>query len=122
MCCEFNQPINHLPSNVFNNEYFHFYGTDISNLLECMFNYCMLWPAHDVISPSLEKINKFKFLYYSLNLEIIKNKQYYNLTKVEMTTELYKNKAFENEFGNLTGGGEYRCHCEDCGFRWSDQK
>ena len=31
-------------------------------------------------------------------------------------------KAFENEFGNLTGGGEYRCHCEDCGFRWSDQK
>ncbi len=28
-------------------------------------------------------------------------------------------KANENEFGNLTGGGEYRYHCDDCGNRWS---
>lgn len=31
-------------------------------------------------------------------------------------------KAFENEFGNLTGGGEYRYHCEDCGYRWTTEK
>lgn len=31
-------------------------------------------------------------------------------------------KAFENEFGNLMGSGEYRYHCEDCGKRWSEQK
>lgn len=35
-------------------------------------------------------------------------------------TEEYK--AYENEFGNLTGGGEYRYHCEDCGKRWSKNK
>ena len=31
-------------------------------------------------------------------------------------------KAYENEFGNYTGGGEHRYHCEDCGKRWSEQK
>ena len=31
-------------------------------------------------------------------------------------------KAYENEFGNLTGGGEYRYHCDDCGNRWSENK
>jgi len=31
-------------------------------------------------------------------------------------------KAHENEFGNYTGGGEYRYHCEDCGKRWSEEK
>jgi hypothetical protein len=31
-------------------------------------------------------------------------------------------RAFENEFGNFTGGGEYRHHCDDCGFRWSEEK
>lgn len=31
-------------------------------------------------------------------------------------------QAIENEFGNLTGGGYYRFHCEDCGFRWQEDK
>ena len=31
-------------------------------------------------------------------------------------------KAHENEFGNLTGGGQYYCHCDDCGFRWVEDK
>jgi hypothetical protein len=35
-------------------------------------------------------------------------------------TKVYK--AYENEFGNLEGGGEYRYHCEDCGQRWSDAR
>ena len=31
-------------------------------------------------------------------------------------------KAYENEFGNLTGGGEYHHHCKDCDYRWSTNK
>ena len=31
-------------------------------------------------------------------------------------------KADENEFGNLTGGGTYHYHCEDCGLRWREKK
>jgi hypothetical protein len=31
-------------------------------------------------------------------------------------------KAHENEFGNLTGGGVYYYHCEDCGYRWTENK
>lgn len=31
-------------------------------------------------------------------------------------------KAHENEFGNLTGGGHYNCRCDDCGFRWVEDK
>lgn len=31
-------------------------------------------------------------------------------------------KAHENEFGNLTGGGWYNCHCEDCGARWQEDQ
>lgn len=31
-------------------------------------------------------------------------------------------KAYENEFGNLTGGGEYNYHCDDCGQRWTEYK
>jgi len=30
--------------------------------------------------------------------------------------------AHENEYGNLTGGGTTHYYCEDCGFRWSDEK
>lgn len=33
-----------------------------------------------------------------------------------------KYRANENEFGNLTGGGVYSYHCEDCGFRWQDDQ
>ena len=33
-----------------------------------------------------------------------------------------KYQAHENEFGNLTGGGYYRYHCEDCGARWQEDK
>ena len=31
-------------------------------------------------------------------------------------------KANENEFGNLTGGGEYRWFCSDCNKRWTSNK
>ena len=31
-------------------------------------------------------------------------------------------QAHENEFGNLTGGGYYRYHCEDCGYHWQEDK
>ena len=31
-------------------------------------------------------------------------------------------KAYKNEFGNLTGGGEYQHHCKDCDYRWSTNK
>ena len=31
-------------------------------------------------------------------------------------------KAYKNEFGNLTGGGEYHHHCKDCDYRWSTNK
>ena len=31
-------------------------------------------------------------------------------------------KAHENEFGNYTGGGEYRHRCDDCGKNWSTEK
>lgn len=31
-------------------------------------------------------------------------------------------KAYETEFGNYTGGGEYRHHCDDCGMKWSTEK
>jgi len=31
-------------------------------------------------------------------------------------------RARENEFGNLTGGGEYHHYCEDCGKRWTTEK
>lgn len=30
--------------------------------------------------------------------------------------------ANETEFGNYTGSGVYRYHCEDCGFRWQEDK
>lgn len=33
-----------------------------------------------------------------------------------------KYRAFENEFGNLTGGGRYHCHCDDCGAMWDELK
>jgi hypothetical protein len=33
-----------------------------------------------------------------------------------------KYTAHENEFGNLTGGGTYYYHCEDCGKRWTTDK
>lgn len=33
-----------------------------------------------------------------------------------------KYKAHENEFGNLTGGGTYYHHCDDCGLRWTTNK
>lgn len=33
-----------------------------------------------------------------------------------------KYQAHENEFGNLTGGGYYRYHCEDCDARWQEDK
>lgn len=31
-------------------------------------------------------------------------------------------KAHENEYGNFTGGGTYRCYCDDCGMRWTEDK
>lgn len=31
-------------------------------------------------------------------------------------------EAFENEFGNYTGGGEYHCYCPDCDRRWREPK
>lgn len=43
-------------------------------------------------------------------------------TKCEHPFATEEYRAFENEFGNLTGGGEYRHHCEDCGFRWTTNK
>jgi transposase-like protein len=45
-----------------------------------------------------------------------------NQTSCEHPFATKEYKAHENEFGNLTGGGEYRYHCEDCGFRWSENK
>ncbi|NBP01229.1 MAG: hypothetical protein EBU90_14030 [Proteobacteria bacterium] len=33
-----------------------------------------------------------------------------------------KYEAFENEFGNFTGGGEYVHYCPDCDRRWTSQR
>lgn len=33
-----------------------------------------------------------------------------------------KYEAFENEFGNHTGGGEYVHYCPDCDRRWTSQR
>ena len=37
-------------------------------------------------------------------------------------TFLREYKAYEDDFGNLTGGGEYHHHCKDCDYRWSTNK
>lgn len=34
----------------------------------------------------------------------------------------FKYKAHENEYGNMTGGGVYYYHCEDCGKRWQQDR
>lgn len=45
-----------------------------------------------------------------------------NQTQCEHPFATKKYRAHENEFGNLTGGGVYTYHCEDCGFRWQEDK
>lgn len=60
--------------------------------------------------------------YISLERRKLSTRELNNQTACDHPFATKEYKAHENEFGNLTGGGEYRYHCEDCGFRWSENK
>lgn len=48
--------------------------------------------------------------------------EFNNQTECQHPFASKKYRANENEFGNLTGGGVYSYYCEDCGFRWQEDK
>lgn len=45
-----------------------------------------------------------------------------NQTECEHPYADKRYEAHENEFGNYTGGGEYRYSCDDCGKIWREKK
>ena len=57
-----------------------------------------------------------------LGRERLKTREINNQNACDHTFAEKTYKAFENEFGNYTGTGEYQYRCGDCGKQWSEAK
>lgn len=68
-----------------------------------------------------KKIRHTKEVIHDERLKLI-TREFNNQNQCEHPFATKEYRANENEFGNLTGGGVYNYHCDDCGFRWQDDK
>jgi hypothetical protein len=52
----------------------------------------------------------------------LNNREFNNRMQCDHPFATKTYKAYENEFGNFTGGGTYTYRCEDCGNVWTDEQ